>query len=246
MSSSTRLDVFSVCLPPDDNYPFYITAKRYRSTDHASAKSGTRANTRAPVTLLLMHSTSFHKEIYEPMLASLFSHASQDGAPHIREAWAVECPNHGASATLNAALLLRAPYDEYCKYPPTHAPCSPLTGCACVVSCERYAEAVERFLALADVRPATDRLVCIGHSLGGCAASVRLFSAHLCARADSSQAVPLRARAVRVARARGSVPLSRRRRRLRRYARAPCRPSAPTTRCLGGPCAGDGGPRSAE
>ena len=44
-----------------------------------------------------------------------------------------------------------------------------------VVSCERYAEAVDRFLAARDsrgvpyVKPG-DRLVGVGHSLGGCTA----------------------------------------------------------------------------
>ncbi|KIP03336.1 hypothetical protein PHLGIDRAFT_77771 [Phlebiopsis gigantea 11061_1 CR5-6] len=147
MSPSARLDVLSVCLPPDATYPFYVTAKRYRPADNANSELG------ASTTLLLMHSTSFHKEIYEPVLASLFARAARD-ALHIREAWAVECPNHGASATLNAALLLRPPHDDR------------------AVSCERYAAAVERFLASAGprVHTATDRLVCVGHSLGGCAA----------------------------------------------------------------------------
>ena len=76
-----------------------------------------------PVTLLLLHSTSFHKEIYEPMLEELFTivgDSSRDGDHgetelSIKEVWAIDCPNHGQAAVLNCELLKRPEYKEYCE-----------------------------------------------------------------------------------------------------------------------------------
>ncbi len=56
-------DPTQVIYPADADYPFYITAKRYLPN---AANPGIR-DTDA-VTLILLHSTSFHKEIWEPTL----------------------------------------------------------------------------------------------------------------------------------------------------------------------------------
>ena len=136
------LDVQRVVLPPDNTYPFFVTAKRYthpasfahrRSTDAGTsgpsalalppASSPTAAPTSAspsasapPLTLLLLHSTSFCKEVYEPILRDLWARTAAKGDLPIREAWAVECPNHGESAVLNAETLRQPPFNTYCRF----------------------------------------------------------------------------------------------------------------------------------
>jgi hypothetical protein len=107
-----------VVLRPDTTYPLFITAKRYThpaSLDAGSRRSAVVASASAPpLTLLLLHSTSFHKEIFEPVLRYLWARMAQ-GEIRVREAWAVECPNHGESAVLNGELLQRVPYKTYCE-----------------------------------------------------------------------------------------------------------------------------------
>jgi hypothetical protein len=97
----------SIVLPPDANgdgagYPFFITAKRY------SLKEVERLDEDyACLTILALHSTSFHKEAWEPTLDALFNTMATNGAGKVlvREVWAVDCPNHGQSGALNAKLL---------------------------------------------------------------------------------------------------------------------------------------------
>ncbi|KAF8994578.1 Alpha/beta hydrolase fold-1 [Cyathus striatus] len=154
-----------ITLPADPlSYPFHITAKRYYSPsfpdESAPADSGA-------LTLVVLHSTSFHKETWEPSLAHLFKLASdldsgRRSSPSkgpsgnrpffkIREAWAVECPNHGESGSMNDDLLRGEYVDHF--------------------SCQRYAEAVHRFLTAgpylgAKVDFRKRKLLGIGHSLG--------------------------------------------------------------------------------
>ncbi|KAF9027237.1 hypothetical protein BDZ89DRAFT_952353 [Hymenopellis radicata] len=123
----------SFTISPTDDYPFFLTAKRYW-TEH-SDKDG--------LTLFLMHSTGFHKECWEPTLERVFSRASSG----VREAWVLDCPNHGASAALNEVTLRRPEF--YCNF-----------------TCEKYAFAARHFLAH-DPKFRRRRLVGIGHSLGG-------------------------------------------------------------------------------
>ncbi|KAI0337319.1 alpha/beta-hydrolase [Trametopsis cervina] len=144
-----RLPYRSLTLPPDNDYPFYILASCY---PHPNFKSPHRDH--APLTLILLHSTSFHKEALEPMLNDLFEFTSS--RTDIREAWIIECPNHGESAVLNQSTLDRPEYQRF-------------------FSCERYAEAAYRFLTADTIaedgpqaRIETDRVVGVGHSLGGC------------------------------------------------------------------------------
>ncbi|KAJ3525179.1 hypothetical protein NM688_g8444 [Phlebia brevispora] len=139
--------VSSRIVPPQRGYPFYVTAKRY-----AFGGEGPHA-----VTLLLLHSTSFHKEVYEPTLEELaicLQDPQTKGIVNIKEAWVIECPNHGESAILNQELLKQPQYEEY-------------------FSCERYAEAAYHFLTARDtnglpyINCPPEKLVGVGHSLGG-------------------------------------------------------------------------------
>lgn len=105
----------SVTVPPEREYPFYVMAKCYTVVTTGDVDSPDA------LTLLLLHSTSFHKEIYEPTLdelASLVIRATSTGRDGnhvvVKEAWAVECPNHGESAVLNRGLLKQPCYEEYC------------------------------------------------------------------------------------------------------------------------------------
>ena len=90
------VSVRSVHLLPERGYPFHITAKCYVPTDEVYSADG--------LTLLLLHSTSFHKEVYEPTLDELLlliardKPISQNRGLKIRAAWVIECPNHGESA----------------------------------------------------------------------------------------------------------------------------------------------------
>ncbi|EGO30149.1 hypothetical protein SERLADRAFT_341696, partial [Serpula lacrymans var. lacrymans S7.9] len=144
---------------PSPDYPLYITAKRYWLAEFEAHDADPEA-----LTLILLHSTSFHKETWEPTVERVFRHLSQRGARSglrrvkVRCAWVIESPNHGESAQLNQEALQHPPfYRSFC--------------------CETYAQAVHRFLSAgleheARVDFRTQRLVGIGHSLGGCAISL--------------------------------------------------------------------------
>jgi hypothetical protein len=103
-----------VIYKPRNGYPFHVTAKRYRSNllpvlDADDADS---------VTLILLHGTSFHKETWEPTLQRIFDLAACDGSVRIREAWAIECPNHGASAELNEEAFQQNEFRHNCMLAP--------------------------------------------------------------------------------------------------------------------------------
>lgn len=103
------------------------------------------------LTLLCLHGTSFHKESWEPTLEKIFDLASLGGPVRIREAWTLDCPNHGASAVLNEAVLQTPEF--YLNF-----------------SCEKYAKATHRFLLSKSAHGIdfrTRNLVGVGHSLGG-------------------------------------------------------------------------------
>ncbi|TFK33681.1 Alpha/Beta hydrolase protein [Crucibulum laeve] len=142
----------SIVYPPDSGYPLYITAKKYALPEFES-----NVNDPDALTLVVLHSTSFHKETWEPSLSKLFSLSSQPGTPFkIHEAWAIDCPNHGESGELNDEVLKKPEFANDFSW---------------TVSCEKYARAVHRFLcggldhgARVDFRKRN--LVGIGHSLG--------------------------------------------------------------------------------
>lgn len=148
----------SFTLPPDmsalggngrgTGYPLYITAKRYHVQEVQVFERDSDA-----ITVLAFHSTSFHKETWEPTLEALFEALITNGLGKvkIREVWAVDCPNHGHAGILNREVLKRKEF-------------------ATDFSCERYAMAIHRFLLGAPKCFGVDfskrRLVGLGHSLG--------------------------------------------------------------------------------
>lgn len=112
-----------VVLPPCPAYPLYVAGNCYTHPD--AAASGPDA-----VTLVLLHSSGFHKEMFEPTIEELFGvvdAASPSGTwagptPRIRAVWAVECPTHGESAVLNEAAIRTAVHDESCTGLLLHLP----------------------------------------------------------------------------------------------------------------------------
>ncbi|KAJ6546687.1 Alpha/beta hydrolase fold-1 [Mycena vulgaris] len=141
----------SLTYPPSGDYPLYLTAKRYWLPAFEA-----NVNDPAALTLLLLHATSSHKETWMPTLDALFALASSADSPvKIREAWCLDCPNHGASGPMNATVLLQPEFFHN-------------------FSCERFAQAAHHFLSVSPYHVAgldfrTRNLVGIGHSLGGVA-----------------------------------------------------------------------------
>ncbi|KAI5116764.1 hypothetical protein M0805_004981 [Coniferiporia weirii] len=151
---SLDLQFDTVHLGPDDEYPFSITAKRY-----TCPALGAHADHPEALTLVLLHSTGFHKETWEPTLQELFGLMFSRHDVPVLEAWSIECPNHGASAELNEDALRRLP-ESISNF-----------------TCEKYAVAVHRFLSAesfegANVDFRRRNLIGIGHSLGGVAMAV--------------------------------------------------------------------------
>jgi len=99
-----KVESFTFHWKPD--YPLALAAKRYQ--DPSSSKSD-------GYTLVFAHGTGFHKEQWEPTIKHLFNLSRNSSRFPVREAWSVDCPNHGDSATLNEELLLRGGYDLVCK-----------------------------------------------------------------------------------------------------------------------------------
>ena len=101
-----------VILAPGDGYPLHTTAKRYWLPEQESYSYDPSA-----LTLILLHATSFHKETWEPSLEQLFKLSSQSGSVvKIREAWTLDCPNHGASSQLNEKALMQPEFHNNCAF----------------------------------------------------------------------------------------------------------------------------------
>lgn len=167
-------------------YPLLVPAKRYwhPSLSHEDG-----------LTLILAHGTGFHKEHWEPFLDDLFGllgTAASIGGPRlrVREAWAIDAPNHGAGALLNEATL-RFGYEPVCEsrpplsLRPSRAVRGPMmcgggltARVRFTVAWDEYALAIHRFLAGhgsgIPVDFARRRLVAVGHSFGAIALSVPL------------------------------------------------------------------------
>ncbi|EPQ59795.1 alpha/beta-hydrolase [Gloeophyllum trabeum ATCC 11539] len=134
--------------PPVSTYPFKIAAKRYWLPQFESNIGSPGA-----LTLVFLHSTSFHKETWEPTLECLFELLANQKKVVVREAWAIDCPNHGVAAVLNQALLQDPKYSNQ-------------------FTCEKYACAAHAFLTSGPVDFRHRNLVGIGHSLGGVAMTI--------------------------------------------------------------------------
>jgi len=91
-----------ITLEPVDTCPFFVVGKRYWQ-DHSAAQG----NNSLALTLICLHSTSFHKETWEATIEDLFALQAQDTKKTvvIQDVWAIDCPNHGESALLNKELM---------------------------------------------------------------------------------------------------------------------------------------------
>lgn len=96
--------VESIICSPTPSYPFHIAAKRYSSEDDSGTAEHRYRGPDQDLTLVFLHSTSFPKEIWEPTIEHLLQARSQRNT-RIREAYAIDCPNHGVAAVLNDGLL---------------------------------------------------------------------------------------------------------------------------------------------
>jgi hypothetical protein len=79
-------------------YAFRISAKRY--LPHTPRNDG--------LTLIFAHGTGFHKEQWEVAIDELFGLFEAEGKKkgvRLREAWSLDCPNHGDAAVLNEEAL---------------------------------------------------------------------------------------------------------------------------------------------
>ncbi|KAJ7159495.1 Alpha/beta hydrolase fold-1 [Mycena filopes] len=148
----------SYVFDPRPDIPLLITAKRYWDPASPDAADPTA------LTLIFGHATGFHKETVEPALDDLYALLQQNGAtessarPKIREAWSIECPNHGEAALLNEATL-RWGYEP-------------------VFPWQEYGRGIHAFLAGlgtgVDVDFSQRRLVLIGHSFAATAMALAL------------------------------------------------------------------------
>ncbi|KAF9256579.1 hypothetical protein L218DRAFT_966280 [Marasmius fiardii PR-910] len=150
---SPTLQVEEVVYPPRDGYPLYLTAKRYWLPELVEEID----NLEDAWTLVFLHATSSHKESWEPTLQMIFQqalkHKKARKGVRIREAWCLDCPNHGSSAKLNERVLQQEEW--YLNF-----------------TCEKYGRAVHHFLSAGPHHGAKvdfyKRKLCgIGHSLGG-------------------------------------------------------------------------------
>ena len=112
MVSMARPHFKTLVLPADADYPFDILANCYPHPNFDVASTLNSHN--APVTLIILHSTSFHKEALEPMLSDVFAFTASQ--TNIREAWLIECPNHGESGVRNREVLRKPQHVRYCKF----------------------------------------------------------------------------------------------------------------------------------
>lgn len=176
MSQSLNMLQCESLLEPDQTYSLSITAKKYWLPEFEAHWDDDNA-----VTLIVLHSTSFHKETWQPSLERIFQRASSHSRVSattlkIKCAWAVDCPNHGVSAALNEEALQQPPFHQTCESINLklflHDQFDLRLG---AVGCRKYAEAVHRFMSAGQKLTPTpfdfrnQRLVGIGHSLGGVA-----------------------------------------------------------------------------
>lgn len=135
---------------PTPSYPYHISAKRYfvpHGRGTVEQRCGGHDN---DLTLIFLHGTSFPKEVWEPTIENLL-HEHNPWGTRIREAYAIDCPNHGVAAVLNDGLLSD-----------------------CAAGTKLFAECAMQFLLngptlSTPVDFSKRNLVGIGHSIGGVA-----------------------------------------------------------------------------
>lgn len=120
--------------------PFHVLGNRYQAEPPRDDGH----------TLILLHATGLHKETWEPVIQALFDLSAKSTS--IREAWAIECPNHGRSAVLNAEELANNWTNTW--------------------EGDIYPRAAHAFMMSGPggVRFTDRRLIVIGHSMGGASA----------------------------------------------------------------------------
>ncbi|KZT40162.1 hypothetical protein SISSUDRAFT_539707 [Sistotremastrum suecicum HHB10207 ss-3] len=124
---------------PRPEYPFQLTVKCYKPS--VPSIDG--------YTLVFAHGTAYHKEHWEPEIERLFELSRNSDYP-IREAWSIDCPNHGDAGVLNAKVL-QSGYSEMFDW-------------------QEYSRSINIFLnQFGDGYFADHRLVGIGHSSGATA-----------------------------------------------------------------------------
>lgn len=97
----------SYVFDPRPNYPLLTTAKRYWRTNSLDS------NDPDALTLVFVHATGFHKEIWEPTMEDIYLFAEARELK-IREMWSIDAPNHGEAAILNEKSLLWG-YEPICE-----------------------------------------------------------------------------------------------------------------------------------
>ena len=101
--SSTML-VESIICSPTPSYPYHIAAKRYSADRDSGTTNQEYDKPDKDLTLIFLHSTSFPKETWEPTIEYLLQGQNR-WKTRVREAYAIDCPNHGVAAVLNDGLL---------------------------------------------------------------------------------------------------------------------------------------------
>lgn len=91
---------------PRPQFPFLITTKYYPNL--SDEQNGH--------TLIFTHGNGLPSELWEPVIGRIFAKENaKPGGLCIRDAWAIDAPNHGGAAALNVALLESGAYDHLCE-----------------------------------------------------------------------------------------------------------------------------------
>jgi hypothetical protein len=96
--------VESIICRPTPSYPYHIAAKRYFVHHDKGSVEQLYDEHNTDLTLVFLHSMGFPKEMWEPIIEDLLQGHDRWGT-RIREAYAIDCPNHGMAAVLNDGLL---------------------------------------------------------------------------------------------------------------------------------------------
>ncbi|KAG8995765.1 hypothetical protein FRB94_011655 [Tulasnella sp. JGI-2019a] len=139
------LDTASFVLEASPDYPYHITSKRYTNPNLNNVDD-------TAITLVLTHATGMHKECWDLVMQHLFELCSTPGSMvKIRDAWTIDCINHGEAAVMNEDILLTHFNEQF--------------------GWDNYGRAVGRFLTAGEERGARidfskRNLHALGHSMG--------------------------------------------------------------------------------